>query len=82
MYGEQQSEYEEYARRQKAREAGARNDSMSVVTAPASHDKGFGGGEATRDPAPTLDPDVSKGKQAIHRAESYAEYLARRKGPE
>uniref|UniRef100_A0A7S0L925 Plant heme peroxidase family profile domain-containing protein n=1 Tax=Coccolithus braarudii TaxID=221442 RepID=A0A7S0L925_9EUKA len=44
--------------------------------------KGFGGGEATRDPAPTLiDPNDPKGKQqAIHKAESFAEYLARRDG--
>ena len=44
--------------------------------------KGFGGGEATRDPAPTyVDPSDPKGKQqAIHKAESFAEYLARRSG--
>ena len=43
--------------------------------------KGFGGGEATRDPAPTeYDPNDPKGKhQAIFAAESFAEYLARRK---
>jgi len=42
--------------------------------------KGFGGGEATRDPAPTLvNPNDPKGKQqAIHKAESFADYLARR----
>ena len=42
--------------------------------------KGFGGGEATRDPEPTLiDPSDPKAKQqAIHKAESFAEYLARR----
>ena len=42
---------------------------------------GFGGGEATRDPAPTVvDPNDPKGKQqAIHKAESFADYLARRK---
>eukprot|EP00316_Scyphosphaera_apsteinii_P008543 CAMPEP_0119310898 /NCGR_PEP_ID=MMETSP1333-20130426/20736_1 /TAXON_ID=418940 /ORGANISM="Scyphosphaera apsteinii, Strain RCC1455" /LENGTH=450 /DNA_ID=CAMNT_0007315161 /DNA_START=272 /DNA_END=1624 /DNA_ORIENTATION=+ len=42
--------------------------------------KGFGGGEATRDPAPTVyDPADPKGKQqAIHKAESFADYLARR----
>ena len=40
--------------------------------------KGFGGGEATRDPEPTAyDPNDPKGKQqAIHKAESFAEYLA------
>ena len=44
--------------------------------------KGFGGGEATRDPEPTeVDPNDPKGKQqAIHKAESFAEYLARRDG--
>jgi len=44
--------------------------------------KGFGGGEATRDPAPTdIDPNDPKGKQqAIHKAESFADYLARRSG--
>ena len=44
--------------------------------------KGFGGGEATRDPAPTVyDPNDPKGKQqAIHKAESFAEYLAKRGG--
>ena len=42
--------------------------------------KGFGGGEATRDPAPTeYDPNDPKGKQqAIHKAESFADYLKRR----
>ena len=42
--------------------------------------KGFGGGEATRDPAPTvIDPNDPKGKQqAIHKAESFAEYLVKR----
>merc|ERR1719163_1290030 len=44
--------------------------------------KGFGGGEATRDPAPTVyDPNDPKGKQqAIHKAESFAESLAKRGG--
>ena len=42
--------------------------------------KGFGGGEATRDPEPTeVDPNDPKGKQqAIHKAESFADYLKRR----
>ena len=42
--------------------------------------KGFGGGEATRDPEPTeIDPNDPKGKQqAIHKAESFADYLAKR----
>merc|ERR1719460_2979972 len=46
--------------------------------------KGFGGGEATRDPDPTqIDPNDPKGKQqAIHKAESFADYLARRKSAE
>jgi len=44
--------------------------------------KGFGGGEATRDPEPTIiDPNDPKGKQqAIHKAESFADYLAKRQG--
>ena len=44
--------------------------------------KGFGGGEATRDPEPTnIDPNDPKGKQgAIHKAESFSDYLARRGG--
>merc|ERR1719352_1520324 len=38
------------------------------------------GGEATRDPEPTVyDPNDPKGKQqAIYKAESFADYLARR----
>ena len=54
-----------------------------VAMAAAEHGgKGFGGGEATRDPAPTvIDPSDPKGKQqAIFKAESFAEYLARREG--
>jgi hypothetical protein len=65
--------------------------SFMAPTAPASkvtvskismNGKGFGGGEATRDPAPTAyDPNDPKGKQqAIHKAESFADYLARRNG--
>ena len=56
--------------------------SMSKVT--MSEGKGFGGGEATRDPEPTdVDPTDPKGKQqAIHKAESFAEYLAKRKAAE
>ena len=52
---------------------------MSKVTM-GEGGKGFGGGEATRDPEPTeVDPNDPKGKQqAIHKAESFAEYLARR----
>ena len=63
--------------------------SMAVRTAAGHHHcsalmqhggKGFGGGEATRDPEPTAyDPSDPKGKQqAIHKAESFAEYLAKR----
>ena len=57
----------------------------SAFMAPAMHSKvqmskvsmggkGFGGGEATRDPEPTqIDPNDPKGKQqAIHKAESFA----------
>ena len=42
--------------------------------------KGFGGGEATRDLEPTvIDPNDPKAKQqAIHKAESFADYLAKR----
>ena len=42
--------------------------------------KGFGGGEATRDPDPTyIDPNNPKAKQtAIFKAETYQEYLARK----
>ena len=49
------------------------------ATAPVGG-KGFGGGEATRDPEPSIiDPNDPKGKQqAIHKAESFAEYLAKR----
>ncbi len=44
--------------------------------------KGFGGGEATRDPLPTsYDPNDPKSKQtAIFKAETFAEYMARRTG--
>jgi len=54
------------------------NIQMPMITMQGG--KGFGGGEATRDPAPTAyDPNDPKGKQqAIHKAESFAEYLAKR----
>jgi len=54
--------------------------SMSKITM-GEGGKGFGGGEATRDPEPTeVDPNDPKGKQqAIHKAESFADYLAKRK---
>ena len=43
------------------------------------HGRSKFGGEATRDPEPTVyDPNDPKGKQAIHKAESFAEYLAKR----
>merc|ERR1719284_17609 len=52
---------------------------------PGSGDHGEGGrskfgGEAPRDPEPTVvDPNDPKGKQqAIHKAESFADYLAKR----
>mmetsp|Transcript_13817 Transcript_13817/g.27799 ORF Transcript_13817/g.27799 Transcript_13817/m.27799 type:complete len:89 (+) Transcript_13817:52-318(+) len=53
----------------------------SVSKVAMSEGKGFGGGEATRDPEPTyVDPNDPKGKQqAIHKAESFADYLAKRK---
>ena len=45
------------------------------ASAVAEGGKGFGGGEATRDPAPNVfDPNDPKGKQqAIHKAESFAD---------
>jgi hypothetical protein len=46
--------------------------------------KGFGGSEATRDPEPTVydacDPKARQ--QAIHKAETFAEYLAKRNANE
>lgn len=53
---------------------------LPVYKITMSYGKGFGGGEATRDPKPTnYDPNDPKGKQtAIFKAESYAEYLAKR----
>merc|ERR1719487_2473110 len=70
------------ARRKREEAAGGDPSGRSgepVMNAPGG--KGFGGGEATRDPAPTqIDPNDPKGKQqAIHKAESFADYLARRK---
>ena len=55
---------------------------LSLSKVGMSGGKGFGGGEATRDPAPTyVDPNDPKGKQqAIHKAESFADYLAKRGG--
>jgi hypothetical protein len=67
-----------------AKRTGAQPAAPTMEAAPttlAGHGKGFGGGEATRDPAPTVvDPNDPKGKQqAIHKAESFADYLARRR---
>jgi len=60
----------------------ARPQIQSMTPLMSAGGKGFGGGEATRDPAPTvIDPNDPKGKQqAIHKAESFADYLARRSG--
>ena len=89
VYGEQQSEYAAYHAEQQQK-AGTSSETPPpslpppASTAPATPGlhggKGFGGGEATRDPAPTyIDPKDPKGKQqAIHKAESFAEYLAKR----
>merc|ERR1719420_1348816 len=66
--------FADYLKRRQAETSGA------APAAPAHGGKGFGGGEATRDPEPTvIDPNDPKGKQqAIHKAESFADYLARR----
>eukprot|EP00322_Chrysochromulina_rotalis_P016076 CAMPEP_0115846170 /NCGR_PEP_ID=MMETSP0287-20121206/9725_1 /TAXON_ID=412157 /ORGANISM="Chrysochromulina rotalis, Strain UIO044" /LENGTH=209 /DNA_ID=CAMNT_0003299957 /DNA_START=86 /DNA_END=715 /DNA_ORIENTATION=- len=57
-----------------------RPSQTAISTVAMSGGKGFGGGEATRDPEPTyVNPNDPKGKQqAIHKAESFAEYLAKR----
>ena len=54
---------------------------LSKVSMEVEGGKGFGGGEATRDPDPTdYDPNDPKGKQqAIHKAESFSDYMERRK---
>jgi len=46
-----------------------------------SSGKGFGGGEATRDPEPTyIDPNDPRSRDsAVHKADSYADYMARRR---
>merc|ERR1719460_3106690 len=69
------------ARRKAEGNAGDPSGGRSGVPVMGEGGKGFGGGEATRDPAPTqIDPNDPKGKQqAIHKAESFADYLARRK---
>ena len=52
----------------------------AMMTHAGSVGKGFGGGEATRDPAPTAyDANDPKSKQqAVHKAESFAQYIASR----
>merc|ERR1719484_134090 len=62
------------------RGAGGEAAAPPPISAPLEGGKGFGGSEATRDPTPTVvDPNDPKGKQqAIHKAESFADYLARR----
>ena len=69
--------------RSRAEEVVELHDALShvdIFVQPGHGGKGFGGGEATRDPEPTaIDPNDPKGKQqAIHKAESFAEYLAKR----
>mmetsp|Transcript_11240 Transcript_11240/g.19198 ORF Transcript_11240/g.19198 Transcript_11240/m.19198 type:complete len:80 (+) Transcript_11240:103-342(+) len=61
--------------------AGANKKAVCSKVAPKMSGKGFGGGEATRDPEPTkIDPADPKSKQkAIHAADSFAEYLRKRK---
>merc|ERR1719326_2495946 len=76
--------FAEYLARRKAEEVKAGDPSTRSGEAVMNGGKGFGGGEATRDPEPTdYDPNDPKGKQqAIHKAESFADYLARRKAEE
>merc|ERR1719217_1050287 len=70
------------ARRKREEAAGGDPSTRSGEPVMNEGGKGFGGGEATRDPEPTqIDPNDPKGKQqAIHKAESFADYLARRGG--
>jgi len=86
--------FSDYLKRRQAEMGGAPAAPAPAASAPAAAapapaaaasnvahgGKGFGGGEATRDPAPTVvDPNDPKGKQqAIHKAESFADYLAKR----
>merc|ERR1719390_142185 len=72
------------ARRKREEAAGGDPSGRSGEPVMGEGGKGFGGGEATRDPEPTtIDPNDPKGKQqAIHKAESFADYLARRKREE
>ena len=87
VYGEQQSEYEAYAKHLKAHEAGSSDgaslalDPMPPPSAGVDPGTGFGAGEATRDPEPTqIIPSDPKGKQtAIMQPETFAEYIAKRK---
>jgi len=73
--------FADYLARRKAEDAKGGDPSTRSGEPVMNGGKGFGGGEATRDPAPTeIDPNDPKGKQqAIHKAESFADYLARRK---
>merc|ERR1719498_1257596 len=73
--------FADYLARRKAEEAKGGDPSTRSGEPVMNGGKGFGGGEATRDPEPTVvDPNDPKGKQqAIHKAESFADYLARRK---
>merc|ERR1719487_3135543 len=72
------------ARRKREEAAGGDPSGRSGEPVMGEGGKGFGGGEATRDPEPSAyDPNDPKGKQqAIHKAESFADYLARRKREE
>ena len=91
VYNEQRNEYEQYAQAQAGSDESARAPPAAAAVSPApppavpaSHGgKGFGGGEATRDPEPTaIDPNDPKSRQqAIHKAESFADYLRRRDDP-
>ena len=62
------------ARRKREEAAGGDPSTRSGEPVMNEGGKGFGGGEATRDPEPTqIDPNDPKGKQqAIHKAESFA----------
>ena len=65
-----QSSYSAY---KAARQAGG----GAPQPAPPHGSEGFGGGEETRDPEPTVS-SAGPAAQAIHKAESFAEYLAKR----
>lgn len=80
MYGEMQKEYSEYAKQRCGEAADATRDPEPSYAARGSG-KDFGGGEATRDSEPNYaDPNDPKGEEAaIHKAESFAEYIAKRR---